>query len=174
MTLITTTTDILQRTPLVLQALLANAHTHYTHQNEGPGTWNVPQVLAHLIYADVHNWVPRIRLVVQSAEPPVFTTFDASTQFGQLQDTNALIARFTQARTVAIQQLHHLGIEEPHLQKTAIHPALGTVTLAQLLTTWATHDLAHTAQIIRIMAKQNTTTVGPWISYLSILHDKKQ
>ncbi len=171
---ITQTTDILQRTPLVLQTLLTNVPAHYTHQNEGPGTWTVPEVLAHLIYADVHNWIPRIRLVVQSAVPPVFTTFDVSTQFGELQDTDALIARFTQARTVALQQLHHLGIEPQYLHKTAIHPALGTVTLAQLLATWATHDLAHTAQIIRIMAKHNTTTVGPWVSYLSILHDRKQ
>jgi len=32
------------------------------------------------------------------------------------------------------------------------HPALGTVTLSQLLATWAAHDLTHLHQISRVMA----------------------
>ena len=45
----------------------------------------------------------------------------------------------------------------------------GRVTLAQLLATWAVHDLGHLAQVSRVMAKQWREEVGPWRAYLPIL-----
>jgi hypothetical protein len=41
--------------------------------------------------------------------------------------------------------------------------------LRQLLATWVAHDLAHVAQIARVMAKQYGEAVGPWRAYLPIL-----
>jgi hypothetical protein len=49
------------------------------------------------------------------------------------------------------------------------HPALGRVTLAQLLATWVVHDLGHLAQTSRVMAKQWREEVGPWRAYLPIV-----
>lgn len=49
------------------------------------------------------------------------------------------------------------------------HPELGSVSLRQLLATWAVHDLNHIAQIARVMAKQYGNEVGVWRAYLSIL-----
>ena len=51
------------------------------------------------------------------------------------------------------------------------HPALGTVTLRQLLATWVVHDLAHLRQIARVMAKQYADEVGPWKAYLRVLEE---
>jgi hypothetical protein len=45
--------------------------------------------------------------------------------------------------------------------------------MAQLIATWATHDLAHIVQIARTMAKQYHATVGPWKKYLSVLQKKQ-
>jgi hypothetical protein len=59
------------------------------------------------------------------------------------------------------------------LSRIGIHPALGEVTLAQLLATWVVHDLDHVTQIARTMAKAYTDEVGPWSAYLSILRDRK-
>ena len=39
------------------------------------------------------------------------------------------------------------------------HPALGTVTLRQLLSTWVAHDLGHLAQTARVMAKDEAFAV---------------
>ena len=47
--------------------------------------------------------------------------------------------------------------------------ALGTVTLAQLLATWAAHDLTHLHQLSRVMAHQYREAVGPWSAYLGVL-----
>jgi hypothetical protein len=49
------------------------------------------------------------------------------------------------------------------------HPALGTVTLRQLLSTWVAHDLGHLAQTSRVMAKRYREAVGPWRAYLPIM-----
>ena len=52
---------------------------------------------------------------------------------------------------------------------TGTHPALGTVTLSQLLAAWVTHDLNHVGQIVEVMARQYVDAVGPWKAYLAIL-----
>ena len=44
---------------------------------------------------------------------------------------------------------------------TGEHPALGIVTLRQLLATWVAHDLGHLGQIARVMAKQYRDALAP-------------
>ncbi|HEY6109503.1 MAG TPA: hypothetical protein VIV56_11455, partial [Gemmatimonadales bacterium] len=51
------------------------------------------------------------------------------------------------------------------------HPSLGRVTLRQLLATWVAHDLGHLAQVSRVIAKQYTDEVGPWVQFLPVLTD---
>jgi hypothetical protein len=58
------------------------------------------------------------------------------------------------------------------LGRTAIHPELGTVTLAQLLACWVTHDHAHIAQIARVLTRGYGAFVGPWRRYFSLLRDE--
>ncbi len=49
------------------------------------------------------------------------------------------------------------------------HPVLGTVTLGNLLATWVVHDLNHTDQIAKTLAKRYREAVGPWRQNLAIL-----
>lgn len=44
-------------------------------------------------------------------------------------------------------------------------PALGTVTLAQMLHTWAAHDLNHTIQAERALIQLFMLGCGPWRSF---------
>jgi hypothetical protein len=46
---------------------------------------------------------------------------------------------------------------------------LGEVTLRELISTWAVHDLDHVAQIFAGMAGSHDAEVGPWKAYLGIL-----
>jgi hypothetical protein len=55
------------------------------------------------------------------------------------------------------------------MDRRGAHPGLGTVTLGQLLASWAVHDLGHVAQASRVVAKQFRSEVGPWEAYLGIL-----
>jgi len=53
--------------------------------------------------------------------------------------------------------------------KIAIHPALGEVTLSELLASWVVHDLNHLDQIVKTIAKQYTSAIGPWRELLPIV-----
>ena len=48
--------------------------------------------------------------------------------------------------------LRMLNLRQEDLARQGKHPALETVTLAQLLATWAVHDLTHLHQISRVVA----------------------
>ena len=66
--------------------------------------------------------------------------------------------------------LKGLNLTPEQLDLKGTHPELGQVTLRQLLATWATHDLGHLGQIVRVMAKQYGSEVGPWKEFISILN----
>jgi hypothetical protein len=65
--------------------------------------------------------------------------------------------------------LEEWNLTEEQLGLTGEHPEFGTVTLRQLLATWAAHDLSHLAQATRVMAKRYRDAVGPWRAYLPVM-----
>ena len=72
-------------------------------------------------------------------------------------------------RTHYAQVADELDLTPTDLDRPGLHPALGPVTLGELLATWVAHDLGHLAQIARVMGKRYRATVGPWRSYLPFL-----
>jgi hypothetical protein len=50
-----------------------------------------------------------------------------------------------------------------------VHPSFGEVSLDQLLAAWVVHDLNHTGQIVKTMAKQYRVAIGPWREFLAIV-----
>ncbi len=81
-----------------------------------------------------------------------------------------LLNTFTELRTANLEILNDMQLTLQDLQRTGMHPALGRVTLGQLLATWAVHDLNHIAQIAKAMSHQYQDQVGAWKEYLSILN----
>ena len=79
----------------------------------------------------------------------------------------------TESRTPDMSQLSHFdSAGQPRMVdvgRTAIHPDFGQVTLGELLATWVVHDLNHLDQIVKTMAKQYSSAVGPWRAYLPII-----
>ena len=72
-------------------------------------------------------------------------------------------------RAQSLDTLRSWNLTAQHLALQGTHPALGTVTLEQLLATWVTHDLGHLAQTTRVMAKRQRDAIGPWRAYLPIV-----
>ncbi|HYF92006.1 MAG TPA: DinB family protein [Symbiobacteriaceae bacterium] len=107
------------------------------------------------------------------AEP--FEPFDRTAQFdaSRGQTLDELLATFAAIRRENLAALGEMNLTSADLSRTGHHPALGAVTLAQLLATWVVHDLDHVGQIARTMAKVYADAVGPWSAYLSFLHDRK-
>jgi hypothetical protein len=166
------TLALLERTPLALNALLHGLPEMWVLRNEGGETWSAFTVVGHLINADRVNWMPRARSILQSNEIRRFASFDRGGHQRETQGRNLtqLLDTFTDWRGKNLAELRALRLTETDLDRRGEHPALGVVTLRQLLSAWAAHDLTHLHQISRIMAYQYRDAVGPWSKFLGVMH----
>lgn len=162
---------LLTRTPAALNALLRDLPEVWTLRNEGENTWSAFEVVAHLIYGERTDWMPRVRMVLQFGETRAFEPFDRGGHVRESQGKSLgqLLDEFARARSESLGQLRALNLRPEDLERRGRHPALGAVTLSELLATWAAHDLTHLHQISRIMAHQYRQAVGPWSAYLGVL-----
>jgi DinB superfamily len=165
------TMALLTRTPAALNALLRDLPETWTLRNEGENTWSAFDVVGHLIHGERTDWMPRARMMLQLGETKAFEPFD---RWGQERESEGkslgqLLDEFARARSESLDQLRALNLRQEDLARRGRHPALGVVTLSELLATWAAHDLTHLHQISRIMAYQYREAVGPWSAYLGVL-----
>ena len=86
------------------------------------------------------------------------------------QTLRDLLDTFARLRADNLDQLRALNLGPSDLARRGRHPTFGTVTLSQLLATWAAHDLSHLHQIARVMAHQYRDAVGPWVQFLGVMH----
>lgn len=163
---------LLSRTPDVLRTLLSGLPDIWTMRNEGDGTWSPFEVVAHLIHAEREDWITRARVILDSGEGQPFPAFDREGSFRELRKLSLeeLLSEFARARAESLQQLSAMDLLPQDLARRGTHPALGSVTLSELLATWAAHDLTHLHQISRVMALQYREAVGPWSKFLGVMH----
>jgi hypothetical protein len=166
------TLALLTRTPDVLKALLRGLPDIWTMRNEGDGTWNTFEVVAHLIHAENDDWIPRTRCILDHGENQAFPPFNREGNFTESRQKklDELLDEFARARANSLQALRALNLSPQDLEKKGKHPVLGTVTLSELLATWVAHDLTHLHQISRIMAVQYRESVGPFNKFLGVMH----
>jgi uncharacterized damage-inducible protein DinB len=162
---------MLRRTPTTLMALLRGLSEAWTTSAEGPDTWSAYDIVGHLLHGEETDWIARARIILEYGESRPFESFDRTAMFEQYQgySLDQLLTAFEQARAQNLATLSELQITPERLTRTGTHPALGTVTLSQLLATWVVHDLNHIGQIVEVMSQQYAEAVGPWRVYLAIL-----
>ncbi|MDQ3281352.1 MAG: DinB family protein [Acidobacteriota bacterium] len=165
------TVALLTRTPAALDALLRGLPESWTLRTEGEDTWTVTAVIAHLIHGERTDWMPRTKMILEHGDTREFEAFDRAGHAAdaESQPLAQLLDTFAALRSENLRLLRELNLTVEDLEKRGRHPALGSVTLSQLLATWATHDLTHLHQISRIMAHQYRELVGPWSAYLGVL-----
>ncbi|HEY7094788.1 MAG TPA: DinB family protein [Ktedonobacterales bacterium] len=163
--------EILRRTPATLTALLRGLPEVWTKSNAGPDTWSAYDVVGHLLHAEETDWIPRARIILEHGEARSFDSFDRTAMFEKYQNysLDQLLAAFEQARAQSLVMLDRWRLTPEQLALKGTHPALGAVTLSQLLATWVVHDLNHIGQIVEVMSHQYGEAVGPWRAYLAIL-----
>lgn len=165
------TMALLARTPSSLNALLRDLPDEWTLRNEGGDSFNAFDVIGHLIHGERTDWMPRTRRILEFGESRAFDPYDRRAQENESQGKSLaqLLDEFSQLRSENLAALRALNLQPMDLQRRGLHPALGSVTLSQLLATWAAHDLTHLHQISRIMAHQYRNAVGPWSAYLGVM-----
>src|SRR5215475_11971168 len=166
------TIALLTRTPATLNTLLRGLPETWVRSNEGKGTWSAFDIVGHLIFGEKTDWMPRARRILESGEAVAFEPFDRFAQFreGSGKSLEQLLDEFARLRNGNLAALQDLNLQPPDLERRGTHPQLGVVTLAQLLATWAVHDLSHLHQLSRVMAYQYREAVGPWSAFLGVLH----
>src|SRR5215208_4814430 len=164
-------TEVLQSTPSVFRALLGGLSESWTSPNEGPDTFSAFDNLGHLVHGERTDWIPRARIILEHGRRRPFEPFDRFAQFHESRGKRVsdLLDELARLRAENLETLRGWQLTERELGLEGEHPALGRVTLAQLLAAWVVHDLGHLAQTSRVMAKQYRGEVGPWRAYLPIL-----
>lgn len=163
--------EVLGRTPATLRAMLGSAGGFWTMSNYGESTFSPFDVVGHLIEAEKHNWMPRVRMILEHGDSRPFPPFDRYAMFdaNRARDMPGLLVEFEQRRARSLEQLAQSALTPERLRLKGLHPDLGPVTLAQLIAAWVVHDLGHTHQIAKAMAYQYRDEVGPWVKFLTIL-----
>lgn len=162
---------LLERMPAALDSLLRGLPDDWVLANEGGETWSTFDVVAHLIHSERADWMPRVHMILQHGESRPFEPFDRLGYKHEIEGKllEHLLDEFAGVRLESLRHLRALHLQPADLARRGLHPALGTVTLGQLLATWTTHDMTHLHQISRVLAHQNREAVGPWSAYLGVL-----
>jgi DinB superfamily len=161
--------ESLAQVPRIIEGLIAAAPAEALTWREADGAWNAVEVLCHIADGEITDWMPRIERILSGGGR--FMPFDREGGLTRYRGwtAEALVGEFGQLRRANLEKLETLKISGPHLRMTGEHPELGTVTLEQLMACWATHDMAHVAQISRLLTRAFGRHVGPWKRYFSLL-----
>lgn len=168
--------DVLRRTPATLRALLENVAEPWARGDEGPDTFSPFDNLGHLVDGEETDWIPRARVILARGPSVRFEPYDRfrhrSRNVGR--SLESLLNEFQLLRAENLDLLVSWHLDTRQLDLPGEHPTLGPVTLRQLLAAWVVHDLGHVAQVARVMAKQYTREVGPWVPFLPVLTDHQK
>jgi hypothetical protein len=165
----------LARAPHVLRTLVQPLPEPWLRGTEGPGTWSPVQVVRHLIWCEVDDWIPRARIILVQRDTVPFNAFDregGESRYAALT-VPALLDEFERLRADNLRTLDSFAIDDEKLALPGRHPVLGAVTLRQLLACWTAHDLVHFTQISRTLARQYQDAVGPWRQFMGVMKDQR-
>lgn len=135
--------EVLGRTPAAFHALLGGMPEAWTAPNEGPETFSAFDNLGHLIHGERKDWMERARIILAQGENRRFEPYDRFAQKTESQGKSLadLLEEFGRLRAENLATLRGWNLSERELALEGEHPALGTVTLRQLLSAWVVHDL---------------------------------
>jgi hypothetical protein len=161
----------LAATPAAVDSLLRGKSKAWLESRVGAETFSPRDILGHLIFGEMTDWIPRARQILEGRGAEPFEPFD---RFGHRplvagRTIGELLDRFAALRRDNLVVLTSFELDERRLDMTGRHPELGPVTLRQLLATWVVHDLGHIAQLMRVLANEYRGEVGAWRAYLTIL-----
>lgn len=161
----------LAQTPRIVEGLIAASPAAALTWRDREGSWHIVEVLSHIADAEITDWMPRIERILSDGGR--FLPFDREGGFTRYRGwtAEALVGEFGQLRRANLEKLDSFRLSAEHMRLTGTHPEFGPVTLEQLLACWATHDMAHIAQISRLLTRSFGRQVGPWRKYFSLLEE---
>lgn len=153
---------VLSTTPERWQRLVSTLPIDLLTRPPAAGEWSALNCLQHLLDAERLLFPVRFRAFLAGQD---LRDFDPHQQHEDpdTQTPEQLVAAFIHYRQESLALLKQVQADD--LARTSQHPKLGTVTLAELLHTWAGHDLMHTVQAERALMQPFMLGCGPWRSF---------
>ncbi len=153
---------ILSTTPERWQRLVSTLPIDLLARPPAEREWSALNCLQHLLDAERSVFPVRVRAFLTGQD---FVDFDPQrgVALPGVQTPEQLAAAFASARQESLALLSR--VKDDDLGRTVQHPKLGTVTLAEMLHTWAAHDLNHTIQAERALMQPFMLGSGPWRSF---------
>lgn len=143
-------TRSLRATPEILRAMIGGLDDETLRWNgEGEDAWSIVEVLCHLRDAE-ERLGERTRRMLAEERPPL-AGYDQAVLAVEAryreQVAGAALARFARLREVEATLLE--GLDEKQWQRSGVHDDVGEISIRQLVTHMAAHDVTHLAQIAR-------------------------
>ncbi len=139
---------ILEATPDALQALLGALPPELAQAPGEDGGWAAVDVLGHLVSAEEPALRARIQTILDSDDAEIVNV-DGPAVLEALRSRglslSGLLAAFADERTHTLAVFRNL--RDDQLGRTGRHSALGPLSVLNVLSHFAFHDLQHTAQI---------------------------
>lgn len=163
---------LLERTPQTLRAQLAGMGEAWTESRPDAENWSAYQVVCHLAYIEEEDWLVRARMISEVGLAEAFPPVDHGDQSARYagQSLEQVLDGFTQRRAANLVAVRPLLSGSTALDRRGLHPSLGEVTMRQLMSAWAVHDLNHLRQAQEAMAFRYADEVGPWRVNLGVLN----
>jgi hypothetical protein len=142
--------DLLAATPAILRGLMAGLSEEDARWKPADDRFSVAEVLAHLSHSEWHCYRARVERFL-AEEMPELELDDAHMhlELYKKADPEDEFAHFEDQREINVALLR--GLPAAAGQRTAKHPAVGEITLAQMLHEWALHDLGHVRQVAELV-----------------------
>jgi uncharacterized damage-inducible protein DinB len=153
---------VLATTPERWQRLVSTLPGDLLTRPPATGEWSALNCLQHLVDAERVLFPARFRAFLAGQS---LVDFDPHQPHADLDllTPEQLAATFTLHRQESLALLKQ--VTDDDLERTSQHPRFGTVTLGQLLQTWAAHDLNHTIQAERALMQPFMLGCGPWRAF---------
>jgi uncharacterized damage-inducible protein DinB len=153
---------VLSTTPERWQRLVSTLPVDLLKRPSATDEWSALNCLQHLLDVERVLFPVRVRAFLAGQD---LVDFDPNQQHGgpDFQTPEELAAAFAHYRQESLALLKQ--VKDDDLGRTVQHPQFGTVTLAEMLHTWAAHDLNHTVQAERALMQPFMLGCGPWRSF---------
>ncbi|MBA2284124.1 MAG: DinB family protein [Ktedonobacteraceae bacterium] len=161
-TLVAHVQAVLSTTPERWQRLVNTLPLELLTRPPVTGEWSALNCLQHLLDAERLLFPVRCRAFLAGQDLGDFDPHQSHAAAAS-QTPEQLVAAFARYRQESLTLLTQ--VKDDDLGRIAEHPKLGTVSLAEMLHTWAAHDLMHTVQAERALMQPFMLGCGPWRSF---------
>jgi len=143
--------DILATTPEKLKQEIQTMSAREMRTRPAPHKWSVQEVLAHLDDVEELGMRARVAAMIEQENPllPFFDQEERASQMGyRKRNAKKSLASLTRQRRVNLAWLRKL--KPSQLKRKGVHAKVGEITVKELVTEWAFHDLGHLKQVLEI------------------------